>query len=179
MKKLIIVVVSILLGCGSGIHIKGVNAAKDFSLTKYKTFNFVNVDVKGDALGPNYQSNLELLKNAIVKQMDLKGLKLDTNDPGLMVNIGVVVSEEIQTRETSFSNPGDRMGYMGQRNYSWQAGEVEVGRYREGTVTLDLVDKASSKLVWQGSAESVLPNKETNVPTLIDTGMEQLFAKIK
>jgi hypothetical protein len=178
MKKLIILVACLLFGCSS-VNIKGVNSAPDFSLSKYKTFNFFDVDVKGDALGPNYQSNLELLKNAIVKQMDLKGLKLDTSNPDLMVNIGVVVSEEIQTRETSFTNPTDRVGYMGQRNYSWQAGEVEVGKYREGTVTLDLVDKASNKLVWQGSADSVLPNKEKNVPALIDSSMGQLFAKIK
>jgi hypothetical protein len=178
MKKLIIIVACILFGCSS-VNIKGINSAPDFSITKYKTFNFFDVDVKGDALGPNYQSNLELLKAAIVKQMELKGLKQDTGNPNLMVNIGVVVSEEIQTRETSFTNPTDRVGYMGQRNYSWQAGEVEVGKYRDGTITLDFVDQASNKLVWQGSAESVIPNKETNVPPLIDSGMEQLFAKIK
>jgi len=95
------------------------------------------------------------------------------------VNIGIVVTEEIQTRETNFANPGDRTAYMGQRNYSWSAKEVEVGRYREGTVTLHLVERISNSLVWEGSAESVVPEKEKNVGALIEEAMEKLFEKIK
>lgn len=178
MKKTGIILSILLIGC-SGIKIKGVTSEGNFALSNYKTYNFVEVDAQGDALGANYKENLELVKTAVSKQMGLKGLTQSSSNPDLLVNIGAVVTEEIQTRETSFTNPADRVAYMGQRNYSWKAGEVEVGRYRAGTVTLDLVDRQANKLVWQGSADSVLPNKEKNLPGLIDTGMEKLFEKIK
>jgi hypothetical protein len=40
------------------------------------------------------------------------------------------------------------MTSTGGRNYSWLAREVAVGRYRDGTVTVHLVDRTQNKLVW-------------------------------
>jgi len=178
MKKIAILFAVFLMSCG-GVKIKGVTSASNFALSNYKTYNFYEVDAEGDALSDNYKENLELVKTAVSKQMVLRGLTQTSGSPDLLVNIGAVVSEEIQTRETSFANPADRMAYMGQRNYSWQVSEVEVGRYREGSVTLDLVDSRSVKLLWQGSADSILPTKEKNLPALIDSGIAKLFEKIK
>jgi len=178
MKKIMGVFLIVAVACSSA-KIKGVEKSDDFLISSYKTFSFYEVSSGGDALGPNYQDNLKLLKEAIAKEMNAKGVSLSGDNPDLLVNIGVVVSEEIQTRETSFGNPGDRTAYMGQRNYTWTASEVEVGKYREGTVTIHLVDRAANKLVWKGSAESVLPEKQKNVPVLIEDAMKLLFEKIK
>ncbi len=177
MKKVLAIFLLALVGCSS-VNITGVDKSEDFSLSKYKTFSFYEVNTGGDAIGPNAQENLRLIKEAIVRELGAKGLT-QAADPDLLVNIGVTVTEEIQTRETSFANPADRTYYTGQRNYSWKSQEVEVGRYREGTVIVHLVDQAANKLVWKGSAESVLPNKEKSVPSLIDEGMKALFAKVK
>jgi ethanolamine utilization microcompartment shell protein EutS len=68
---------------------------------------------------------------------------------------------------------------MGQRNYSWQSQEVVIGTYKQGSVTVDLVDRATGKLVCQGTAESVVPSNEKKVPTLIEEGIRMLFAKLK
>lgn len=178
MKNLTILLALVVMGCGS-VRVKGVQQAKDFTLAKYKTFGFYQVESSGDALGPNYTSNLELLKKAITKQFQAKGLTPASDNPDLLVNIGIVVSEEVQTRETSFSDPGDRVAYMGQRNYHWQSQEVVVGTYKQGSVTLDLVDRSTGNLVWQGTAESVLPEKEQKIPELIEKGMEELFTQLK
>jgi hypothetical protein len=178
MGRLIILILLFSVAC-SGVNITGVEKANDFSITKYKTFSFYEVNRSGDALGPNYESNLKLLKEAITKQMAAKGLTPSGDKPDLLVNIGIVVTEKVQTRETSFANPADRTAYMGGRNYSWQAGEVEVGRYREGTVVVHLVDPTQNKLVWQGAAQSVVPEKQKNVSALIEDSMTKLFAKVQ
>jgi hypothetical protein len=68
---------------------------------------------------------------------------------------------------------------MGTRNYSWQSNEKAVGTYRDGSVIVHLVDQATNKLVWQGVAESVLPEKEKNVPALIQEAIKSLFAKVQ
>ena len=177
MRNVIIILCLLLVACSS-VSIKNVKRANDFTLSKYKTFGFFDVDASGNALGPDYASNLNLLKDAIRTEFMKKGIVLADN-PDLMVNIGTVVSEEVQTRETSFANAGDRTAYMGQRNYSWHSQEVVVGTYKQGSVTLDLVDRESNKLVWQGTAESILPGKESKVPALIEEGMEKLFAQLK
>lgn len=178
MKNLIILLSVIFVACSS-VRIEGVQQANDFSLSKYKTFGFFQVEASGDALGEEYASNLELLKKAVTKQFSAKGISPATDNPDLMVNIGIVVSQEVQTRETSFTNPGDRTAYMGQRNYSWQSQEVVVGTYKQGSVTVDLVDRETGKLVWQGTAESVVPENKKKVPALIDEGMQKLFEKLK
>ena len=162
----------------SSIRIENVNQAENFALSKYKTFDFFEVDASGDGIGSDYSANLELLKKAITKQFTAKGLT-PADTPDVLVNIGIVVSQDVQTRETSFANPGDRTAYMGQRNYSWQSQEVVIGTYKQGSVTVDLVDRATGKLVWQGTAESVVPSNEKKVPTLIEEGIRMLFAKLK
>lgn len=168
----------LLLSCSS-VSIQGVKSTDTFSLASYKTFSFYAVEQTGAAIGANYSRNLTLLKESIARELSSRGLSQSADAPELLVNIGIVVTEEIQTRETNFSNPGDRTAYMGQRNYSWQAQEIEVGRYREGTVTVHLVDPASNALVWEGSAESVVPEKQKNVEVLIDEAMKKLFLQIK
>lgn len=178
MKKLILLITVLGFGC-SGVTIKNVQHADSFTLSKYKTFGYVEVDASGDAIGKNYSSNLDLLKKAITKQFEAKGLSLAPSNPDIKVNIGIVVSKEVQTRETSFSNPGDRTAYMGQRNYSWQSQEVVVGTYKQGSVTVDLVDGQTGKLVWQGTATSVVPEKQKNVPAVIEDAMTRLFQKLK
>lgn len=177
MKKLIAFLVVIAVGCSS-VNIKGVDKADNFSIAKYKTFSFYEVNTGGDAIGPNQQENLKLIKEAIVKEMGLKGLSMSGDNPDLLVNIGIVVTSEVQTRETSFANPADRQVYMGQRSYSWQSQEVAVGSYRQGTVTVHLVERAANQLVWMGSADSVLPEKQKNIPALIEEGMKKLFEKV-
>ena len=177
MKKLIILLCALLMACSS-IRIENVNQAENFALSKYKTFDFFEVDASGDGIGSDYSANLELLKKAITKQFAAKGLT-PADTPDVLVNIGIVVSQDVQTRETSFANPGDRTAYMGQRNYSWQSQEVVIGTFKQGSVTVDLVDRSTGKLVWQGTAESVVPSNEKKVPTLIEEGMRMLFAKLK
>jgi hypothetical protein len=167
-----------LMGCSS-INVKGVDKDPAFALSNYKTFSFYEVHKGGDAIGPQYQSNLKLLQEEITKQLGQRGLTLTADNPDLLVNIGIVVTEKVQTRETSFANPGDRTAYMGQRNYSWQSQEVEVGRYREGTVTVHLVDRAQNKLMWKGSADTIVPEKQKNVPASIKEGMTKLFESLK
>lgn len=178
MKTHVILLCLLLVSCSS-IKIENVQQADNFALSNYKTFGFFEIDASGDGLGSEYTSNLDLLKKAITKQFAAKGITPTADNPDLLVNIGIVVSQEVQTRETSFANAGDRTAYMGQRNYYWQTQEVVIGTYKQGSVTVDMVDRATGKLVWQGTAESIVPNNEKKVPTLIEEGMRMLFAKLK
>ena len=83
--------------------------------------------------------------------------------------------EKIQTRETDFSTDAV---YMRTRNYSWQSEEVEVGRYDEGTLTIDFVDTKDNTLKCIGVARGVKVKKDKNAPKNIANGLEKLFKQI-
>src|SRR5687768_9005719 len=101
MKRLFGLFMITLMGCSS-INVKGVDKDPAFALSNYKTFSFYEVHKGGDAIEPQYQNNLKLLQEEITKQLGQRGLTLTADSPDLLVNIGIVVTEKVQTRETSF-----------------------------------------------------------------------------
>ncbi|MCU0357450.1 MAG: DUF4136 domain-containing protein [Cyclobacteriaceae bacterium] len=181
MKKYLWIIWFLSVGCSS-VKITDVQKTDNFSVRNYKTFDFLSVEAGGDAIspldGPTYKANVAHVKASIARYLEAQGLQQASSHPSLVINIGVVVNEEVQTRQTSFANPADRTVYMGQRNYHWNSQEVEVGKYRNGTLTVHLVDPAKNELMWKGSAESVLPNKPKEVPKLIESAVQKLFSRL-
>jgi hypothetical protein len=176
MKLLIFPLIFLLLAACSGVRVLNAEANDGFELGNYKTFDFYQLEARGDTMAATFAANAERLKLAIAKELQEKGLKQSSANPALLVNIGVVVEEKIQTRETTLR---DAPMYMGTRNYSWKSEDIEVGRYKEGTVTVHLVDPATKKLMWKGAVEGVLPAKSSKVPPMIDESMTTLFSKIQ
>lgn len=140
----------------------------------YKTFDFLDFDMKVLVDVDRRPENVDHLKAAITRELEAKGLS-QSDTPDLLVNIGVLVEEKIQTRETS----AREMQYMGQRNYTWQVEEIPIGTYNEGTITIDLVDASQNKRVWEGVASSVLLKNNTKMQKRIDQGVKKAFKKLK
>ena len=162
-----------LVGC-SGVNVLETRADKSFELDKYKTFDFFELEASGDT-SENFSRNAELLKQAITRELDSKGLRRSFTSPDLLVNIGIVVEQKVQTRQTNFR---EAPVYIGQRRYHWESEKVEVGRYREGTVTVDLVDSKDSTRVWEGAVEGVIPERDKMLRDRIDEGVKALFEKL-
>ncbi|WP_205500725.1 DUF4136 domain-containing protein [Rufibacter psychrotolerans] len=165
------------LGACNSVRVVNTNAAQDFNLGKYQTFSFMEVTTSADTAGipipPEYVNSL---KQEITRQLAQRGLRPSESNADLQVNVGVVVQEKTQTRQTDIRT--DPPFYMGQRRYTWKSREVEVGRYKEGTVSVHLVDRASNELVWSAEAESVIPDKAEKVQERISEGMEKLFSAL-
>ena len=174
MKKLLLLFILMcsLQACTS-TRVKSTQAAPGFALTNYKTFNFYEVSANGEPVDASYQNRINILKNAVQEELTAKGLSLSPTNPDLLVNIGVVTTEKVQTRQTNFRDDAPR--YIGQRRYTWQSREVEVGRYKQGTATIDLVDTKNNAMVWQGSAEAVIPEKEAQLQKTVAEGITKLF----
>jgi hypothetical protein len=180
MKKLVINLMTIFLlwniwAC-STVKIVNTEPADNFSLFNYRTFNFYDVEAEGSALSADYSQRVDILKNEISKQLQKRGLRQSASQPDLLVNLGIVVEEKVQTRQTDLRTDAPR--YIGQRRYSWKSEKVEVGRYKEGTVTVHLVDRAQNKMVWRGVAAGVIPAKTKKLEKTIAEGAEELFARI-
>jgi hypothetical protein len=175
MKPLFIFfLLGLITACGSSSKVQSSKVADGTDLSIYKTFAFYDIDTAG-LINPDYYiTNMEAIKSAVRKQMTALGFAESAN-PDLKVNMGIVVEEKAQTRETDFRT--DRPRYMGQRNYSWQSEEIVVGYYREGTLDFHLVDAKKGKMVWWATITDILPEKQKNMRETIDRNVEKLFEK--
>jgi len=180
MKKIkitYILLASILVfnyGC-STVKILNVNSEDAFSLANYKTYNFYNVDIDIDAM-PEFKNRLQWIKEALVNQLELRGLKQSSDNPDLLLNIGLVLEKKMQTRETDFRSD---FHYMGTRNYSWKVEEVEVGEYHEGTFSIDFVEPESKALKCMAVTQGVVVKNDKKSKKNVEIAAENLFKKIK
>lgn len=173
MKFIIGFLFILFMAACSAPRISNVATEPGADLSRYKTFGFYEIKASGDTLPQFFNERVGYLKEAITKELTKKGYQKAVQ-PELLINIGIVVKEEVQTRETNWMMDG-RYRYVGQRNYSWKAGEVEVGRYRNGTVTLHFVDGATNSMLWRGTVEQVIPDRKGKIKQVINESMEKLF----
>ncbi len=162
----------LLAGCSSS-RLISTEKADNTDFSSYQTFDFYKVQTSGDTDSQKYNESIEKLENAIAIKLQKFGYLLTKTNPDLNINIGIVIREEVQTRQTDIRTDAPR--YIGQRRYSWKSQEVETGRYREGTVTVDLVDRKQNKLVWQGVIQDVIPEKNSRLEKTIKKGVDKLF----
>jgi len=137
---------------------------------QYQTFDFLDFDVKLLTEHQVNEENFEYMKTAITKELETKGLKQSAN-PDLLINIGLVVEEEVQTRETDIRD----MRYMGQRNYHWEVQEVPVGVYKMGTVSVEVVDAKKNQVIWLEQERNFINDNPNKVRKKIDKGVVRIF----
>ena len=148
--------------------------AKGLDFSQYKTFQLYKLDVNHTPLFEPRKEGLKLLTDAIVEKMEERGFTPVEVDPDIILNVGVTIARETQTRETDIR---DAPMYIGQRRYSWHAEEIVVGTYNEGTVVLDMVDGKKNEMVWQAVVKGVLAEKRSKNEKKIRKGVEKLFRK--
>ncbi|MEN9686313.1 MAG: hypothetical protein RLZZ28_2099 [Bacteroidota bacterium] len=176
MKNLFGLFLSTAIFSCSGVKVMNTESAADADFSKAKTFGFYTVKASGDTITESFSKRIVYLQDAIGSEMKKRGFTNAGSNPDLLINIGIVVQEKVQTRETNWQQDG-RFTYVGQRNYTWKSTEVELGRYREGTVTVHIVDALKNNMMWKGSANGVIPEKEKNIAEAAQKGMEELFKK--
>lgn len=165
-------IVSLLSACTT-VKIEQVKKESNFSLANYKTYDFQVVKLDTSML-PVYNKRVNYIKEELIKQLELSGLTRSTENPDLLINVGLVMEEKIQTRDTDFSTDAV---YTGARNYAWESEEVEIGRYKEGTFTIDFVSTEDNALKAMGVAKGVKLKKDENAQKNISKGLRNLFKK--
>ncbi|MDO7849177.1 DUF4136 domain-containing protein [Hymenobacter sp. M29] len=172
MKLFLLLLLLALMGCATE-QVQRTEQQPNVDFRAYKTYNFMDVTARNAAALPSPGNGIETLKQAIGREMERRGYQLAAS-PDLLVNIGVVTQDKVQTRETDLH---DAPIYLGQRNYHWQSQDVVVGRYEEGTATVEIVDAARQELIWQGSVKSILSPKADKLAKQIDATVAALFEK--
>lgn len=157
-----LILVIALGACASGptIRVDGDPAA---NIPAYKTFGYFG-SVATDKAG--YSTILTgRLKAAATRELEARGYRYSESNPELLINFNVNVVDKTEI----YSTPGTGMGYYGYRSgmYGGWAGyppEIESRNYRQGTLSIDVVDAARKALVWQGIAEARVTEKMRENP---------------
>ncbi|GAB2593421.1 DUF4136 domain-containing protein [Spirosoma areae] len=142
----------------------------------YQTFAFVDTSRTGMEPSIAYQTAIREVRQAVTAELINRGYQPVTEtqpSADLLVNIGAVVNEKTQTRQTSIY---EAPRYIGQRRYSWQSQEVPVGTYKEGTLSLHIVDVKRKALIWDAAVSSVLGKKGVT-PGQIGEAVSEVFTK--
>lgn len=164
----------ILFTACSSSKVINTERADNVDFSTYKTFDFYQVEAKGDTISQRFNDRITKLQDAIAIKMQKLGYLLSKTNPDLQINIGIVVKEETQTRQTDFRTDAPR--YIGQRRYSWKSEQVETGSYREGTVTVHMIDAKQNKMIWKGAVQDIIPKKESRLDATIKRGISKLLA---
>jgi hypothetical protein len=137
----------------------------------YRTYGFVE-ELGTDGAG--YGSLLsQFLKEAAARELEARGYR-PSAEPDLLVNFFVRTKEKISTTTTP-------TGYYGYRGYDpwWGAGhETTVTQFTEGTLNVDLVDRARGQLVWEGVLVGrVREEHREKLRETVDRAIAELFGR--
>ena len=169
----------LLASCASKPDIKSdYDHTIDFS--QYKTYAFYTpMGIEN----PNYSSIYgSIFCEAISKEMESRGYTVSDN-PDLMINVSGRLQDK--TKVTTTSDPymgGGYYGYRGGRYGTWggygYGTSTHVSNYTEGTVNVDMVDRAEKRMVWEGVAVGRVNDKNTGEETRanIQAGIAVMFA---
>jgi hypothetical protein len=168
-----------LASCASGPKIQSdYDPGIDFS--QYKTFGFFSpMGIEN----PNYSSIYgAIFRDAISQEMESRGYVLSDN-PDLLLNVSARLQDK--TKVTTTSDPYMHGGYYGYRRgfYDPWVGygygtQTHVSTYTEGTVNVDMVDRAQKRMVWEGVAVGRINEKKSNEERKqgIYDGIKEMFA---
>lgn len=147
-------VLSILLllgACATGPLVR-TDMDPDADFSRYRTYAFYQPLAMEESGYSTYLT--DQIKASIRREMDARGYVYDEKAPDLRVNFQGVVREKTDV----YTIPRADIQYF----YSYRANryvgvpvwydQTQVSQYREGTLTVDLVDAARNRLVWTGDA---------------------------
>ena len=159
----------ILAGCMNASVYSDYDRSNDF--TKYKTFAWSPEPHKPHK-NRNFDNQIieNNIKSYVNKEMEVRGYKLDISNPDIILDFDIMVEKKVQTVSTPiYNHPNNYTGnYSYRRNNQYNNGmQYQVGNriqkisYKEGTVTIDVIDKGSNQLVWKAWAVTTLTDPET------------------
>ena len=167
----------LLSACASRPEIR-TQAAPQFAITSYHTYAFM-ARPSTDSAG--YKTiTTQSIEKAVNREMQARGYRhADTGQtPDLLINFTIKTHDKVQ----SYPEAGVGFGYgWGRGRYGWGGAfgpyYDDIRTVTDGSLTVDLVDRASNEAVWSGTAIGRITKKsEDNPGKTIDEAVSAIFA---
>jgi hypothetical protein len=167
---------TLLTACASGPTII-TNSAPDFNLADFSTFDFLQ-PLSTDQ-GNVRTINSTHLIDSTTRELEIAGLRQADTNPDLLVNFVISTRETIQSRPTTGASMHHSRGrYSTWRGYSMSMSTTEIVQRTEGTVGVDLIDRARNQLVWEGAASGrVTDSTRRDIEQSLDRAITDIFAE--
>ncbi len=126
---------------------------KNADFSKYKRYVFTEHAM-------NLQGLQELDRNRILSAIEAEMTKLGyekSETPDVLVDIHVKTEEQMSATATTSGGGYRGYGYGG----GFTTTNVNYNKYTEGTLFVDIVDKGTEKIVWQGRGTKTLNERAT------------------
>jgi hypothetical protein len=167
-------------GCSTGPQVRAdFDPQADFS--RYASFGFA------DPLGTDrsgYQTLVsQYLKEATQRELLARGLHYSASAPDLLVNFNARLSEKMRVMQSPAPYYAYGAGYYRYRGGMYTAwpmyyDQTTVVPYSEGTLNIDIVDRARGQMVWEGVAVGTVTDKALdNIKAAIDAAVTATFTK--
>ena len=127
----------------------------DFS--KYKTFAWKVV-----TQAPNPSTHGRIV-TSVEKELAAKGLKKVDVDPDLWISYQVLVKQEATSTDWDYGR------------FKFRGRDVTVQKLARGSLTVDLVDAKSTKLVWRAAATDYIPPDAPPGEGVIEKAVNLMF----
>ena len=165
-----------LAGCASSSRIvSNVDPSADFS--QFRTFGFMQPLGTDSASGQTLTS--QHLVSAVTDELTMRGLQATNDSPDLLVNFFISTREVITSSPSSSASMHWRRGRYGTwSGWSVGASTTEVVQRTEGTLGVDIVDRARNTLVWEGAASKRVTNStRENQAEVLDSAIADIFKR--
>ncbi len=175
-------IILFLVACGITSEVE---KDPNVDLNSYKTYSWLEED--GTKSYKNFQESY--LTQRVNEELEKRGWRrVNANaNPDALIDYDIMVENELKSESQPvysrpivryLYNPATRRvttvwypsQYLGERSYSVP--------YKSGTITLNVVDNDSNKLVWQGWAETEVANSRMDNDS-IDKIVKSIFKKFK
>lgn len=135
-------------------------------LSQFRTFGFY------EGRQASYASFVaRYIEDAVSDEMKSRGYQR-SNAPDLLINFHLQTEQKVRVQTAPAYYGGWRVGY----GWGGVPYETDVSSYKEGTLNVDVVDRARNELVWEGVAVGRLKSKAPDNPEpVIRAVVQQIF----
>jgi hypothetical protein len=119
------------------------------------------------------------LIESTTREMQAAGFTLSESNPDLLINFVVSTRETLQTRPSSSASMHHSRGrYNTWSGWSASTSTTEVVQRTEGTLAVDIVDRARNQLVWEAAASKRVTNTtRENQDQVLDDAIADIFTQ--
>src|ERR1700686_5467585 len=153
-----------LLGSAFGQHIR-TDFDHQANFSQYKTYSWQEIKP------PNSLWDARI-KNAVDAQLAAKGWT-QVDSGGDVAIVAIKTTQTQRSLQTFYDGMGGGWGWRGFGGMG-EATTTEQD-YKEGTLVVDLYDAKTKQLIWRGSAEDTLSDKEAKNEKNLDKGVAKMF----
>jgi Domain of unknown function (DUF4136) len=140
------------------------------------TANFSNYQTYAMREGTKAKNPLiqDRIDRSLTQTLQLKGLRMDAQNPQLLVYTHVRVGKEQQVNYNTYGY-GGWYGWGGWGPGGWSTTTATVSEVPVGTLIVDLVDSQKKSLVWRGTASDTITSQDQVSQENIDKAVSKMF----